>query len=404
VSDRLASIIINNYNYGRFLPSAIDSALKQTHAPTEVIVVDDGSTDNSRDIIAGYGTRVRPVFKTNGGMASTYNAGFPLSRGEVVFILDSDDALLPSAVAEACKQFDDPAVAKVHWPLWTMDPCGTKTANIIPEQSLSEGDLREFIIQYGPESHVSPPTSGNAWSRRFLETVLPMPEVEFRQHADTYLTTLAAVFGTVKTLAEPQGFYRVHSDNDFACKPLDEQNRRNLENYQHRCCALSSYLRRLGRESAPETWQSGNPHYELMQRIYTASEDIKACTPPGSVLILVDEENWGRPTSANKVIGGRRVLPFLEKDGLYWGPPADDVSAIRECERLRQSGASFIAFAWPAFWWLDYYQGLHSYLRSTFPCVLSNERLVLFDLRARDGSALSGVRAATIACTASNIA
>ena len=59
----LASIIINNYNYGRFLSEAINSALKQDYHPTEVIVVDDGSTDNSQQIIASYGERIIPIFK-----------------------------------------------------------------------------------------------------------------------------------------------------------------------------------------------------------------------------------------------------------------------------------------------------------------------------------------------------
>src|SRR5712692_1029705 len=91
-----ASIIINNCNYGQFLKAAIDSALSQTYLHKEVIVVDDGSTDNSREIIAGsYGSRIVPVLKENGGQASAFNAGFAVSRGEVVFFLDSDDMLLP---------------------------------------------------------------------------------------------------------------------------------------------------------------------------------------------------------------------------------------------------------------------------------------------------------------------
>src|SRR5215813_6060987 len=94
----LASIIIDNYNYGRFLQGAIDSALQQTYTPLEVIVVDDGSTDNSREIIAGYGPRIIPVLKENGGQASAFNAGFRVSRGAVVFFLDSDDLLIPTAV------------------------------------------------------------------------------------------------------------------------------------------------------------------------------------------------------------------------------------------------------------------------------------------------------------------
>src|SRR5213594_4513645 len=80
---RLASIIVNNYNYGRFLREAVDSALNQTYRNTEVIVVDDGSTDGSPDIIAGYGDRIVPILKQNGGQNSALNAGFSLSRGDV---------------------------------------------------------------------------------------------------------------------------------------------------------------------------------------------------------------------------------------------------------------------------------------------------------------------------------
>ncbi len=86
----LASIIVNNYNYGRFLAEAIESALSQTYANTEVIVVDDGSTDNSRDIIASYKDQIIPVLKENGGQASAFNAGFQASSGEVIFFLDAD--------------------------------------------------------------------------------------------------------------------------------------------------------------------------------------------------------------------------------------------------------------------------------------------------------------------------
>ena len=59
----------------------------------------------------------------------------------------------------------------------------------------------------------------------------------------------------------------------------------------------------------------------------------------------------------------------------------DDETAIRELERLRRSGASFLAFAWPAFWWLDYYSEFSGYLRAKFPCLLENKHLVVFDLR-----------------------
>jgi hypothetical protein len=76
-------------------------------------------------------------------------------------------------------------------------------------------------------------------------------------------------------------------------------------------------------------------------------------------------------------------VPFLERDGQYWGLPADDATALQEFDRLRNTGATFMVFAWPAFWWLDQYPGLHAQLRANFACALENERLVVFDLRSQ---------------------
>src|SRR3954469_17707313 len=102
----LVSIIIDNYNYGRFIGDAIDSALAQTYANKEVIVVDDGSTDNSREIINGYSGRIQSVFKNNGGQSSALNAGFAASHGDVVYFLDADDVLFPDAVENVIREFN----------------------------------------------------------------------------------------------------------------------------------------------------------------------------------------------------------------------------------------------------------------------------------------------------------
>jgi hypothetical protein len=71
----------------------------------------------------------------------------------------------------------------------------------------------------------------------------------------------------------------------------------------------------------------------------------------------------------------------VEKEGLFWGPPADDGTAITELQRLRNGGAAFIAFSWHAFWWFDYYKGFLRHLHDRYVCALKNERLVVFDLR-----------------------
>jgi len=124
--------------------------------------------------------------------------------------------------------------------------------------------------------------------------------------------------------------------------------------------------------------RKGSETWKWARQVHLAFEEMAAFVPSGHLIILVDEDQIRSAAPA-----GHRALPFLEKDGQYWGPPLDDDAAIREFERLRRSGANFIAFVWPAFWWLDYYAGFHRHLRAHFPCVLESDRLVVFDLRAR---------------------
>lgn len=90
--------------------------------------------------------------------------------------------------------------------------------------------------------------------------------------------------------------------------------------------------------------------------------------------ILVDEDQM------RSQLPHRNVVPFLEKGGQYWGPPADDETALRELERLRASGAKAIAVVWPCFWWLDHYQKFTAYLRETFSCRVKTGNLIVWEL------------------------
>src|SRR5579862_1223696 len=123
----LGTVIVNNYNYGRFLRDAIDSALCQSYRHKQVIVVDDGSTDNSRDVMATYKDQIIAIAKENEGQASAFNLGYAHSRGDVVVFLDADDLLMPTALEKAVAVFQDPNVVKVQWQLYVINEEGTKT-------------------------------------------------------------------------------------------------------------------------------------------------------------------------------------------------------------------------------------------------------------------------------------
>ncbi len=367
------SVIVNNYNYGCFLKEAVDSALHQSYPGVEVIVVDDGSTDHSREIIASYGDRIIPVLKENGGQGSAFNAGFAMSHGDVIFFLDSDDVLLPAAVERVVPLFQDADVVKVHWPLWEIDKDGRKTGDRVPRGTLSKGDLHKIAAREGPATHINPPTTGNAWARWFLERVCPIPEQDWKICADVYLLELAPLFGPIKRILAPQGLYRAHGQNNYGRLAFDVMLRKQVALYDHFFTVISQRNHDWGLDIDLDVWKQKSWHHRLER----AMQEMATVVAPEDTFILVDQDKWGMTDGAI-----HRPIPFLERDGQYWGNPADNKTAIRELERLRQASAKFIVFGWPAFWWFDYYLGLHQYLRSHFRCVLENERLVVFDLRA----------------------
>jgi hypothetical protein len=205
----LLSIIIDNYNYEAFLADAIDSALAQTYPKVEVIVVDDGSTDGSRDVLERYEGRITAILKSNGGQASALNLGFEHSSGDLILFLDSDDMLAPTAADEVVKAWR-PSLAKIQYPMRVIDRHGKPMGRLMPRAPLGEGRLDQIMLDAG--YYICPPTSGNVWAKPILKQLLPVPELEW-PHVDAYLHTLAPFFGEVGVIKEPLAGYRVHGES-----------------------------------------------------------------------------------------------------------------------------------------------------------------------------------------------
>ena len=210
----LVSIVINNHNYVRYVGEAIDSALAQRRAYpcVQVVVVDDGSTDASREVIASYGERIVVVLQPNGGQASAFNAGFAAATGDVIVFLDADDRLHEGAIARIAAAWH-PDLAKLHFRLRVIDADGRPTGGHMPPAArpLDQGDVRGEILVHG--QYVTPPTSGNAFARASLAAILPMPPEPWRIAADAFLLLQAPFHGHVAALDEPLGDYRVHGQN-----------------------------------------------------------------------------------------------------------------------------------------------------------------------------------------------
>jgi glycosyltransferase involved in cell wall biosynthesis len=205
------TIVICNYNYERYLAAAIDSALRQDYAQTQVMVIDDGSTDGSRAIIEAYGTRITSIFKENGGQVSAYNQAVEMLGTDYAIFLDSDDILYPNAVSEVMRRFASGNWAKVQFSLDVMDTKGNLTGAHVPHTA-PPADCGRLLR--GGWLYPSPPASGNAYRVSMLKRIFPVPEEAINRYgADFYAIYGVALLGAVATVRASLGGYRVHNAN-----------------------------------------------------------------------------------------------------------------------------------------------------------------------------------------------
>jgi glycosyltransferase involved in cell wall biosynthesis len=207
-----ASIVITNYNYGRYVGQAIESALAQTWRGVHVVVIDDGSTDDSWEEICRFGSHIEALRIANSGQGGATNAGLTLARDEFVLFLDADDLLDRRCVA-TCLALFTPGVAKVQFALRRIGADDRPLGGTIP-YLMHEGDVRPIIRVFG--HYAGPPCSGNFYRRSAIERYFPLAPALWRSATDTVPFLLAPFNGTVVNAPEPLGSYRLHLVNAAA--------------------------------------------------------------------------------------------------------------------------------------------------------------------------------------------
>lgn len=215
------SIAINNHNYAQFLGAAIDSALAQSYSNIEVIVVDDGSTDASWELISRYGERITAVASANLGQGSAYNLGFERCTGQWVLFLDSDDVLDVDAVKRFLAAIDD-NTSIVQCRLRKIDAAGELLGGMVP-YTMHSGNVTPIIRRFG--HYAGPPASGNFYRRSAIASYFPMPASAWRRAADTVPFVLGAFHGRVVSLPEALGSYRQHRRTNARIGLLGNMNR-----------------------------------------------------------------------------------------------------------------------------------------------------------------------------------
>jgi glycosyltransferase involved in cell wall biosynthesis len=222
----LVTCIIPSYNYARFLRGAIDSVLAQTHRDIEVIVVDDGSIDDSCEILRSYGDRIRWSQQSNQGVSAARNAGIREARGEFIGFLDSDDAWHPTKIERQLSLMRDPEVGLVH--CWVREVDGEgKTVRFVRAGMrgwllVEHAQLRTTVLGGG---------SGAIVRRACLDEVGGF-DVNLSMSADWDLWRRVMGKYRVELVEEPLLDYRVHGPAADYHTPFREQFKR-LKIFEH---------------------------------------------------------------------------------------------------------------------------------------------------------------------------
>jgi len=215
------SVLIDTYNHSKFIEEAIDSVLNQKFPlkDMEIIVVDDGSKDDTPLKVKKYKDKIKYIYKENEGQASCLNIGFEISNGEYIILLDGDDYMREDRVLKVVEEFEK----------YKDVVCVLNTRNIIDEISgkkieenfpefhnlfLNKKNLNLFIkSSYG--------TSRTSVRKSALKNILPIPK-NLIIEADLYLNLSIIWFGNLSCLNERLTFYRIHGENLFCLTDLNK--------------------------------------------------------------------------------------------------------------------------------------------------------------------------------------
>ena len=371
----LVSVIAVCYNHSKFVVECLESIRNQTYHNLELIILDDYSTDDSVSVIKNWIVNNNVKCKLvchieNKGICKTINEAISYGKGKYIALIATDD-------------------------VWMLDKLEIQVR-------LMEGLSEDIGVIYSDALQMN--EDGNLLPKMFLESHLKFSDIPkgdifpvlLEQNFIPAMTTLIR-----RSCYDKVGWYdenlcyedwdmwlRISQSYNFCFSPIISAKYRILSTSAIRTLAHTKsreflksnfiiYSKCLLSDKITENHERTiKSKLTEICRLNLVMQEVPMVIPPEDSFILADQLQLG-----GKVTAGRGAIPFLEKDGEYWGAPPDDETAIRELERLRRTGTTFIVFAWTAFWWLDYYAEFNSYLRSKFRSILENDRLIVFDLR-----------------------
>ncbi|MGY1787286.1 glycosyltransferase family 2 protein [Geodermatophilus sp. SYSU D00698] len=226
------SVVVTNYNYADYVATAVESALALRWDDVEVVVVDDGSTDDSAEVLQRYADRVTLLAGPNGGQRVAANRGFAASTGDVVVFLDADD-VLPPELPERLVRVWGPLVSKAQFRMQRIDASGVPFGRPFPEWRPvpTPAQIRRWAER--TSAYPTPPGSGNAYARWFLDRIFPLDPTTGRA-ADSGPLAAAPFHGDVVTVPDVAVAYRKHGSNDSDVLADDDRPAREVERARDR--------------------------------------------------------------------------------------------------------------------------------------------------------------------------
>ena len=293
------TVIINSYNYGRYIRQAIESVIGQGYPNKQIVVVDDGSTDESRSIIHQYKDVVQIIAHRNMGQARSCLIAARYATGDIIQFLDSDDYLLPGALSQIVQKFE-PGVSKVQFQLCPIDSNGEVVGDPWPIEN-NRIDSKTIISRIRRNGcYPSPPTSGNAYR---ADVVRSIDSIDYETSIDGIIYLYAPFVGEVRHINHPLASYRYHDANYSQHGKLDARRLRDEIRIHHeRIKHLNTLVQALDRSFVPIT-NTRHHSVVLIKSVMTAVCDghrpslsslLRYCqstfadrAPPGKLVKLV---------------------------------------------------------------------------------------------------------------------
>ena len=231
IDQPLFSVIINNYNYEAYVGRALESIDAQVFRSFEIIVVDDGSTDKSREIVCAHPTATL-IGTERLGQARACLEAVRHAGGSYIYILDADDEadahLLQNVAAEL-----KPGVSKVQFQMTPVDAAGRQIAPVFPRYPDSYDSAAMMADVRSTGIYITPQTSGNVFARTLFDDV---DDIDYERAIDGVLLLLSPFAGSVRSIPKPLALYRLHGRNESRlgnAEQFAEERRRFVHRLQH---------------------------------------------------------------------------------------------------------------------------------------------------------------------------